>query len=105
MAKAKRLSERHGGRQEPQAPKEVFDSPFKQLKKLYTGTLDRRTTPAPKPSVPLRPATTAVPIPVPVAAPDDKQLFQEAFRDVQPLGGPRHAPPACEPGLTRTIVS
>ncbi len=101
MAKAKRLSERHGGRQELQAPTEVFDSPFKQLKKLYAGTLDRRTAPAPKPSVPPRPATT----PVPVAPPDEKLLFQEAFRDVRPLSGPRHAPPACEPGLIRTIVS
>ncbi|HEY2106590.1 MAG TPA: Smr/MutS family protein [Candidatus Binataceae bacterium] len=105
MAKAKRLSERNGGRPEPQAPKEVFDSPFKQLKKLYAATLDRRTAPALKPPVSLRPATAPAPIPVPVPAPDEKQLFQEAFRDVRPLAGPRHAPPACEPGLTRTIVS
>ena len=105
MAKAKRFSERHGGRPGPQAPKEVFESPFKQLKKLYTGGTDRRTAAAPKPSIPLRPPTTPVSIPLAVAPPDDKQLFQEAFRDVRPLGGPRHAPPACEPGLTRTIVS
>jgi DNA-nicking Smr family endonuclease len=103
MAKAKRLSKRHGEPQEPPAPKEVFDSPFKQLKKLYPATSDRRTASASKPSAtaPPRPVTTRVP----VAPPDDKLLLQEAFRDVRPLGGQRHAPPACEPGLTRTIVS
>ena len=99
MAKLKRSSGRHGERQESPAPKEVFDSPFKQLKKLYAGRLDQRTKPAAKP-VPSRPARPPAPAP-----PDDTQLLEEALRDIRPLSGPRHAPPACAPGLTRTIVS
>ncbi len=41
MAKAKRSS-RHSGQQQAPVPKQTFDSPFKQLKKLYTGKLEER---------------------------------------------------------------
>jgi DNA-nicking Smr family endonuclease len=102
MAKAKRSAKGHRGeRDEAPAPKEVFDSPFKQLKKLYAGKLEQRGAPAPKLTGPSRP----LPAPVTTPAPDDSHLLREALRDVQPLSGPRHAPPACEPGLTRAIVS
>jgi DNA-nicking Smr family endonuclease len=104
MAKAKQSARRDGDREEDPAPKpkEVFDSPFKQLKKLYAGKFDQQRAPSPKlpPQFP-RPAAVAAAPP-----PDDSHLLEEALRDVRPLSGPRHAPPpACEPGLTRTIVS
>lgn len=98
MAKPKRSSDRNAGQQALPVTKQVFDSPFKQLKKLYSGKIEQR---AAKP-VAVRPA----PVPPPPVAPDDTQLLQEALRDVRPLTGPRHAPPApAEPGLTRAIVS
>lgn len=99
MAKTKRSSGLHGEPREPSAPKEVFDSPFKQLKKLYAGRPQARTAPVAKPAAQSRPA------PAPPAPADDTHLLEEALRDVRPLSGPRHAPPACEPGLTRAIVS
>ncbi len=103
MAKAKRSVAREGERQQLPGPKEVFDSPFKQLKNLYAHRLEQRTAPPAKSAaVPSRKAPT----PVSAPAPDDTQLLEEALRDVRPLSGPRHAPPAaCERGLTRTIVS
>ncbi len=101
MAKAKRSVAREGERQQLPAPKEVFDSPFKQLKKLYANRLEQRTAPPPKPA-----AAPSRKAPAPVPAPDDTKLLEEALRDVRPLSGPRHAPPAaCEPGRTRAIVS
>jgi len=102
MAKAKRKAARRAEEQEqePRPPKEVFDSPFKQLKKLYAGRPDERSVPPSKrplsPSTELAPATNTVP--------DESRLLEETLRDVRPLSGPRHAPPACEPGLTRAIV-
>lgn len=99
MAKTKRSPGRHGERQEPPAPKEVFDSPFKQLKKLYAGRPQARTATVAKP------VAQSGPAPAPAAPPDDAHLLEEALRDVRPLSGPRQVPPACEPGLTRAIIS
>jgi DNA-nicking Smr family endonuclease len=98
MAKPKRSSDRRTGQQQLLVTNQVFDSPFKQLKKLYTGKVE----PRPAKPVPVRPVAPSVP-----TAPDDTQLLEEALRDVRPLGGPRrHAPPApAEPVLTRAIVS
>jgi DNA-nicking Smr family endonuclease len=95
MAKSKRASRRKASRPEPSAPKEAFDSPFKQLKKLYAAKCN---VAPPKSATPSRQAAQPAP-------PDESQLLHEALRDVRPLGGPRHAPPASEPGLTRTIVT
>jgi DNA-nicking Smr family endonuclease len=103
MAKAKRLSRQDAGGQEQSSAKEVFDSPFKQLKKMYAGRVNRRTPPPPRKPPPIHqtaPAPDASPAP---DAPDESELLREALRDVRPLGGPRHAPPAAEPGSTRTL--
>jgi DNA-nicking Smr family endonuclease len=100
MAKAKRSAKGHGGgRGEAPAPKEVFDSPFKHLKKIYAGKIDRPAASTPKPAAQGPPPARAA------AAPDDSQLLEEALRNVRPLSGPRHAPPASERGPTRAIVS
>lgn len=97
MAKSKRSSQRgHASEKELPAPKEVFDSPFKQLRKLYAGKVSAKKA---------TPATPPPPTPVQPEPPDESQMLLEALRNVRPLGGPRHAPPACEPGLTRTIVT
>ncbi len=96
MAKRKRPSERHYDQPPAPAPKAVFDSPFKQLKKLYKARPEHKPV-APK-SAPPRPA-----VPPPPA--DDSQLLSEALRDVRPLNGPRHAPPPTEPAPPRAIVS
>ena len=102
MAKAKRSTQRSAGRQEQPAPKQVFDSPFKHLKKLYAGRVDRRSLPEPKGAPSARP----VPMPTSPPPPDDSQLLQEALRDVRPLSGPRQVPPpASESAPARTIVS
>jgi len=99
MAKAKRLS-RHSGQQQAPVPKQTFDSPFKQLKKLYTGKLEERAAAASKA------AKVRAAAPPPIAPPDDDHLLQEALRHVKPLGGARHAPPPlAEPGLARAIVT
>jgi DNA-nicking Smr family endonuclease len=99
MAKVKRSVRRPVGRKEPPTAKHTFDSPFKQLKKLYAGKVEQRAA-ASKPA-----AARVAPPPAP-APPDDHLLLAEALRDVRPLAGPRQAPlPSSEPGLTRTIVS
>jgi DNA-nicking Smr family endonuclease len=105
MAKAKRSSGRHTGQEEVPAPKAVFDSPFKQLKKLYADKANQ-----PKPAKPAkRPLLAPRPSPAPVndTPLDDTQLLQEALRDVRPLSGLRHAPPCIDSskGLTRAIVT
>jgi DNA-nicking Smr family endonuclease len=101
MAKAKRSTRDRAGRKEQPAPKQAFDSPFKQLKKLYAGAVEQRAVAASKPP-PVPPAASP---PAPVAS-DDDHLLEEALRDVRPLSGPRRAPlPAADPGLTRSIVS
>jgi DNA-nicking Smr family endonuclease len=103
MAKAKRSSDRRAGQQELPVAKQVFDSPFKQLKKLYVGKAEQRAS---KPA-PIRPVVPPPAVnPAALTPPDDTQLLQEALRDVRPLSGPRHAPLASEqPGLVRAIVS
>jgi DNA-nicking Smr family endonuclease len=98
MAKTKRSTRRRTADQEPEA-KQVFDSPFKQLKKLITGKVEQRAATLPKPAA-VRPAVPAVAPP-----PDDSQLLQDALKDVRPLGGPRHVPLTTEPGLSRSIIS
>ncbi|MGO9058232.1 MAG: Smr/MutS family protein [Candidatus Binataceae bacterium] len=103
MAKAKRSSDRRAGQQELPVAKQVFDSPFKQLKKLYVGKAEQRAL---KPT-PVRPVASPPTVnPAAVSLPDDTHLLQEALRDVRPLSGPRHAPPPSEqPSPVRAIVS
>jgi DNA-nicking Smr family endonuclease len=96
MAKSKRTSRQPAGRQEL-AAKAVFDSPFKQLKKLCAGKINRHAAPVPGNSTPAQ-----MP-PAPQSSADESELLREALRDVRPLGGPRHAPPASEPAPTRAL--
>src|SRR5579859_6820959 len=101
MAKAKRSTRDRAGRKEQPAAKQTFDSPFKQLKKLYAGKVEERTVAAAK-AVKLRAAA-----PIAIAPPDDDHLLEEALRDVKPLGGARQVPPpaAAESGPARAIVT
>jgi DNA-nicking Smr family endonuclease len=103
MAKAKRSSRRPGEHQAP-VPKQSFDSPFKQLKKLYAGKVEQRAAAvqAAKATTNHRQTASAAPS----APPNDDYLLQEALHDVKPLGGARRAPlPAAEPSAPRTIVT
>jgi DNA-nicking Smr family endonuclease len=100
MAKAKRLSRQTGQQQAP-AAKPTFDSPFKQLKKLYAGKVGQRAQAA------AQAAQVPAAAPAPVAPPpDDESLLLEALHDVKPLGGARRAPlPATEASSARAIVT
>ncbi len=95
MAKSKRLSQPNAGRQQLSSAKEVFDSPFKQLKKIYRVQVNQKSSPPSKSPEAPQSATAATS--------DEMELLREALRDVRPLGGPRHAPPATETGSTRPL--
>ena len=98
MAKAKVPARRTARHKEP-AAKPVFESPFKQLKKLYAGRIEKNPSGSAK-TAPVQPAIANVP-----DEPRDEQLLQEALRDVRPLGGPRHAPPPSKRGPNRAVVT
>jgi DNA-nicking Smr family endonuclease len=100
MAKTKRSAQREDRRQ-PTLPNAVFDSPFKQLKKLYAKRLEPQAALTQSATPPRK-----APAPVSNPASDDRKLLEDALRDVRPLGGPRHAPPpACEAGRARAVVT
>ena len=96
MAK-KRKPAREDEPAERRDPKPVFDSPFKDLKKL----IKARPTPAPSP----KPAPTRV-IPEPSApAVDEATLLRQALDGVRRLDGLTGARVAVEPRITRNVVS
>jgi len=84
---------------DPRPAKPVFDSPFKELKKLLkTRPVAPQAAPTPRPGP--KPS---------VAAPseaDDADLFVQAFAGVRPLNGQTNGKRvAVEPSVTRSIVS
>jgi DNA-nicking Smr family endonuclease len=95
MAK-KRKSDHDDDPAPARQPKPVFDSPFKDLKKL----IKPRPAPPPIPK-PVLPNSIAPP-----AATDDDALFRQALEGVRRLDGPPNgARVAIEPQVSRNIVS
>ena len=93
------------------AEKPIFNSPFKDLKKLIEQrAAEVRPAPPPPPKLkaaPPPPRTTSVsqiPAPAPPQV-DDETLFREAFEGVRPLGLPRAQRLAVAPQARREIVS
>jgi DNA-nicking Smr family endonuclease len=88
----------------PHQSKAIFNSPFKDLKKLLQ---DRLATPLPKKTP--QPVVAAIAASVSSAnadAPmDEEALFREAFEGVRPLGSAGAARIAVEPPVTHNIVS
>jgi len=84
--------------------KAVFNSPFKDLKKL----LQEHKASVPAISQPRPAAATrgSAPPNAPAVAPaDEEAMFREAFEGVRPLAGAGAARIAVEPSITRNIVS
>jgi DNA-nicking Smr family endonuclease len=112
MAKKRKSTPRRDeDREPPQEPvtKPIFNSPFKDLKKL----IDERAAVA-KPVAPVAPKpapkTLAQAPKPPAAAPpipqvDDETLFRQAFEGVRPLGVPKAERLICAPQIKREIVS
>ena len=92
-------SARRGQNQDPPAPKPVFESPFKDLKKLVKD----RPAAAPVPVV----AKPKPPPPVAIApaAPDDAALLNQALAGVRRLNGSNGGRNAIEPEVWRNVVS
>ncbi|MGO9264939.1 MAG: Smr/MutS family protein [Candidatus Binataceae bacterium] len=100
MAKKRKPARQDEPSDEPAArrdPKPVFDSPFKDLKKLITA----RPPAAPAPAA--RPVLAAVPAPPPV---DDATILRQALEGVRRLDGLSNgARIAIEPRVVRNVVS
>jgi len=86
---------------EPSPSKPVFDSPFKDLKKLFK---DRPKPPTE--AIVLKPQPT-VPRPAPEPTFDDSTLLEQAFADVRRLNGSNGARIAIPPhaAIARSVVS
>jgi DNA-nicking Smr family endonuclease len=98
MAK-KRKPARDGQPAAQRDPKPVFDSPFKDLKKLVKA----RPASAPKPAPPSKQTPKAAFF---VAAVDDAAMFREALAGVRRLDGQSNGDRiAVDPQITRNIVS
>lgn len=99
MAK-KRKSAARSENSKPASPKPVFDSPFKDLKRLLkTRAATKRAAQPAK----TKPAESSTPAAVVEPPPDDEALFRQAVEGVQPISG------ACrivaEPPVNREVVS
>jgi DNA-nicking Smr family endonuclease len=101
MAKKRRTPERRDSDiQAPNAPKQVFTSPFKELGKLLRGRQALKPSPA---------AVKEAPAPAPKPADtdqlDEAALLRQALEGVRPLtdAGPARMP--VQPPVSRTIVS
>jgi DNA-nicking Smr family endonuclease len=82
----------------PREPRPVFDSPFKDLKKLLKG----RSPATPQPVG--KPAAAAVVAPPPSV--DDSTLFHQALEGIRRLDGPANGTRvAIEPRVARNVVS
>jgi DNA-nicking Smr family endonuclease len=111
--KRKSIPQRKAAAPSENAEKPIFNSPFKDLKKLIEQrAAEVRPAPAPPPlpkpkSAPAPPRTSSisqVPAPAPPQV-DDETLFREAFEGVRPLGLPRAQRLAVAPQARREIVS
>ncbi|HUO04038.1 MAG TPA: Smr/MutS family protein [Candidatus Binataceae bacterium] len=93
MAKKRKHREPVDEPKEPAAPKPVFASPFKDLRKLIAGRelLKPATPPAPPPPKPVEPT--------------DDDILLKALAGVRPLNGTRAARIPIEPVVTHTITS
>jgi DNA-nicking Smr family endonuclease len=105
MAKKRKSTSRHDPPKTP-APKPIFDSPFRDLKKL----IQQQPQPAPaRPAAISRPPAAslngAVKTPTAVAPADDEALMREAFEGVRRLGSPGAERITVEPRVVRNIVS
>jgi len=112
MAKKRKSTPRRDEDREPHPEpvvKPIFNSPFKDLKKL----LDERAMvakplapilakPAPKSIAPAPRPTVASP---PIPQVDDETLFRQAFEGVRPLGTPKAERLIYAPQISREIVS
>lgn len=111
MAKRRKSTPREAREARPEpAPKPIFNSPFKDLKRLIderAASLKPATPALPAKPAPARPGAPAAPIEVPAAAPavDDGELFREAFAGVRPLPGQKGERIALTPQARREIVS
>jgi DNA-nicking Smr family endonuclease len=104
MAKKRRSAPR---REEPKGPepKAVFNSPFKDLKKLVQQRQEAAPPARPIPAKPIAPSKAALPSSPAVAPADEEMLFRQAFEGVRPLGNPGAARIAVEPTIRHNIVS
>jgi len=84
----------------PAEPKPVFESPFKDLKKLFRGSATPAPLAKPLPTAPPAAATVAEP-----PAMDDATLLQQALIGVRRLDGVAGDRIAIEPRITRSVVS
>jgi DNA-nicking Smr family endonuclease len=105
MAKKRRSAPR---REEPKGPepKAVFNSPFKDLKKLVQQRQEAAPPARPIPAKPAAQSKVATPssgTSIPPA--DEEMLFRQAFEGVRPLGNPGAARIAVEPTIRHNIVS
>ncbi len=100
--KWRRSADQLSRREEPKGPepKAVFNSPFKDLKKLVQQRQEAAPPARPIPAKPAAQSKVATPssgTSIPPA--DEEMLFKQAFEGVRPLGNPGVARIAVEPTL------
>jgi DNA-nicking Smr family endonuclease len=116
MAKKRKSTPRRDEEREPQpepVAKPIFNSPFKDLKKLIDERASSARPAIAKPAAPVATKGAAKPIAValkPIAPPplpqiDDETLFREAFEGVRRLGAPKAERLVAAPQIKREIVS
>jgi DNA-nicking Smr family endonuclease len=99
MAKKRKPAAKSEKRQ-PASLKPVFDSPFKNLKKLIktrVAVVSAAQPPKPQPAAPSDPAAAVEP------PPDDEALFRQAVEGVRPVSGASRI--VAEPLVSREVVS
>jgi DNA-nicking Smr family endonuclease len=104
MAKKRKQKNQAPAAKPAAAPKPVFESPFKDLKKMIRA---REAPPPPAPPRPVAPAVTKVPASAAAPEPqlDDATILRNALAGVRPLNGDGRARMPLEPPAGRAIFS
>lgn len=101
MAKKRKPDRRPEKPKAPAAPKPVFASPFKDLKKLLAARELAKPPEPPKPKLP-----PPKPLEIAQAEPaDDETILRRALEGVRPLNGARATRIPVEPAVTHSITS